>query len=364
MSHATRGAGEEDVQRPTVDKLLRISCDDARESGIALGARIHGALNDVVVDGVAEAVRRLAPIRGDPHQVRGSEPYGSRFAKRASELPRVHQLTPFVYRRLILEGLLPPPDLFIVRSADADLPPPRPGIAGRRPGITAIAASNSASALPEVGIGWSPIDSDHVIDLDHEWAGPEHGTIELPLTRLLEAVTVAHPSVPVVVDLLDWPVRRDGIVKYEPRFPDIPTQLWQHPAALLIFRSTAPANSLYFKPIPGSLHAPGLHFSSKEHIVSIETNIVSDRTIKFLDPYGQPHYFTIARNVTDAQAVTAIATTERRRNELMRYVDEFTASGALTGNAGSATATSVRAACVQITELLAYAGITRFDEGS
>jgi hypothetical protein len=364
MPHA-RGRDEGNSRQATVNEIVRLSAEDACRCEILIGARNYGALTNLVIDGVTQAVKRLIPIRGDPEKLRRPGPYGPRFAKRASELTRVHQLTPFVYGRLILRGLLPPPELFVVQSLDAELRPER-GIAGRRPGLAAISVADASklsatTSCREIGVGWSAIDLDHVLDRDHEWAGPEHGGLEMPLTRLLDSITAAHPDTPVVIGTLDWPTRQDGVTSYVTRHPDIASQLWQHPTGLLIFGAPAPPSALHFHPVDPSEHAPGLHFSVKEHVLSKQARIVSDRTIRFRDPYGSYQYFTVAREVSNQAAVDAIAQSERHHNDLTQYVHSFATCGVLDGNIGSASAASVRAACAQITDLLMLAGSTEFD---
>lgn len=369
MSYARAGGGgdEANSQPNTVNELVRQSAVLARVCEIAFGARDHGALTDVVVDGLTEAVRRLIPIRGDPEQLRRTGPYGppgSQFTKRASELGRVHQLTPFVYCWLIQHGLLPPPEMLVVRSMDADLRSGR-GIAGRRPGLAAIALAHSGPAATHIealGTAWSPIEHEHVLDRDREWAGPEHGGVEMPLTRLLQSTTAAHPGTPVVIETLDWPTRQGGVTRYVPRRSDIASQLWQHPKSLLIFGSEAPVDVLHFTAIDGSDYAPGLHFSVKEHILSQQTQIVSDRTVRFRDPYGSFEYFTVSRGVTNKEAVDAIALSQRSRNDLAQYVHTFVTSGVLSGNVASASAAGVRAACVQIADLCMRSGLMEFDD--
>lgn len=81
-----------------------------------------------------------------------------------------------------------------------------------------------------------------------------------------------------------------------------------------------------------------------------------------VDRLGRARHFTVARNVSDASAVDAIARVERQRNEFMRYANDFATCGVLTGNAGSGAAIAARAACVLILDLLLRAGVNGFDD--
>lgn len=234
----------DDDRSPVVEDLIRRSAEDAHDCGISIGARDSGAVLELVLASVIEATRKLMAVRDDPDQLRRPHPYGDRFTKRASELHRVPQLVPFVYSRLVRHRLLPAPSVFIIRSLVAELPPRRQGIAGRRPGLVAIATSDvvpNGEGWAETGAGWTAIDHDHVIEHDRDWAaGPSHGMTEQPLTRLVEATVAAHPETPIVVDLLNWPTRANGIVDFGLRYPDIASQLWRHPDGQLIFRFARP----------------------------------------------------------------------------------------------------------------------------
>jgi hypothetical protein len=345
-----------DATRTAVDGLLRRSAQDALECGIDVGERADGSLLEYVVHGAADAARRLRSIRGDAEQLKKSGPYQA-VAQHASELHRFPQLISFVQRQLIAQGRLDEPMAFDVRTVAAEMPTDRKGCVGnKRPGVIAIAnydaRSTAGARWSEHPAGYSGIDHEHVIDLDQPPPGEQrNAVIDKPLTRLLEALTTAHPHTPIVVDELDWPIRSDTIISYDKHWPDISSQLALHRDRPIVFRCEAPERTHHFKGIDGSDLAPGLQFAERNADV---------RLIQMLDAFGRYHYFRIPRSSSCTTAVEAVCKVERERIGLGHCADQFRSCGVLTGNASSTTAIAARAACVQIRDLLALAN-TDFD---
>jgi len=184
-----------------VEELLQRAIERASEAGIAIARRRAGAIVGPVVSGMAASIERVHDSRGKgPAAFMRPYPWEP-LSKRASELPGISSAIPFVDRELQDRNELAPLAAVSIRSVRREMPTSRRqgGIGGARWGLAAAGVDSGRLARPA---GWAAIARRHVL------AGTQRAhEADAPLEALIGDLAAAHPGVPVVVDMLEWPVR-------------------------------------------------------------------------------------------------------------------------------------------------------------
>jgi hypothetical protein len=327
-------------RRELLEDVIRRSVARAGDKGISVAHRETGAMREPVVKGLAEIVEGVHAVGPtDSSALRRAQVWAP-LAKRASELPNVAFVTPFVDAELQDRGLLGPLSAIAVSVFACEMSEGRTrgGVGGKRTGLLAMGIDARGAVRPA---GWAAIGKRDSVQEDGRM--PDSG--ENVLISLLSALGTAHPDVPMFVEGLLWPTLVEGRVEYVTRFGDAAT-IERTRSLPVVFRIAPPDRTVHFTA------------STIESPMPLRMRTTGHRRILELRSYlGRPSYFATADKTRVELSIAAIMSVEDARAEITRAGDQLRDSAVLTGNVQAEEAMAVRVTGHQLHSIFELAGL-------